>query len=154
MKLASTLIWFIFVSSVSFGYQADSVELRFQSCSKQALRKKTPPDRDNAKFICLGKFKGISLSQCLKEAGKMEYLLNSQEALKSCYYSRPQLWNVKRCLDVAKMLHTSIDRDNMRLDCVSQIELQQISQDNCLKVSQSFEQLHYKERFKQACQEK
>ncbi len=154
MKLVCTLLCFIFVSSVSFGLTAGSADIRYQSCAQQALRKKSPPERDHAKSICLDRIKGISLKKCLREAEKMEYLLTTQEALKSCYYARPQIWNSKSCLEVARRLYTSLDRDNMRLDCLSQMESKQISRASCLRVTQAFEQLHYRERFEQVCQEK
>ncbi len=84
----------------------------------------------------------------------MEYLTNSEEALKSCYYARPQAWGARNCLNVAKKLHTTLDRDSMRLDCISQLEsLQNSGNKSCLIISEAFEQLHYKERFKQVCQE-
>lgn len=153
MKLVCTLLWFIFMSSTGFGAQADSVNLAFKSCLRHSLHKNSPPDRDNAKFICLERFVGIPLDTCLNEAMKMEYLSNSQEALKSCYYSRPRIWNARRCLDVAKKLHTISERDNMRMDCFSQLESERMSRVKCLMITESFEQLHYKERFKQVCQE-
>ena len=154
MKLVYTLLWFIFMSCVSFGSTAGTADLRYQTCAKQALRKKSPPERDQAKLICLDKMKGISFSKCLSEATKMEYLSTTQEAIKSCYYRRPQIWNAKSCLEVARRLYTSLDRDNMRLDCLSQLESKQVSRASCLRVTQAFEQLHYRERFEQVCQEK
>ncbi len=154
MKLVCTLLCLILMSSVSLGLTAGSVDLRYQSCAQQALRKKSPPERDHAKLICLEKVKGISFEKCLSEAEKMEYLSTTQEALKSCYYGRPQIWNSKSCLEVSRRLYTSLDRDNMRLDCFSQMESKQVSRANCLRVTQAFEQSHYRERFKQVCQEK
>lgn len=153
MKLGCTLLWIIFVSSIGFGANLKAVELHFHTCLRQALRKSSPPARDNAKFICLEKFVSIPFSSCLKEARRMEYLSNSEEALKSCYYSRSLVWNTRNCLNVAKKLHTVIDRDRMRLDCFSQLDAQQMSRKNCLLISESFEQTHYKERFKQVCEE-
>lgn len=154
MNLGCTLLWFIFVSSVSFGATLKNTDLYFKTCLRQALHKNTPPDRDNAKKICLNKFVEIPLSSCLVEAKKMEYLTNSEEALKSCYYARPHAWSAKNCLNVAKKLHTTLDRDSMRLDCLSQLEsLQNTGNKSCLIISESFEQLHYKERYKQVCQE-
>lgn len=142
----------IFLPVMGMGAENASKEILFKSCLKQSLRKNSPPQRDNAKFICLEKFVSIPLSLCLHEAEKMEYLSNTQEALKSCYYSRSQEWNPRNCLAVAKKLHTFIDRDNMRLDCFSQLESQRNTEKNCLMILESFEQLHYKERFKQVCQ--
>ena len=151
MKLGCTLLWIIFVSSVGLAAEVKTADLQFRTCVKQALRKNSPPDRDNAKIICLEKFVNIPLSICLDEAKKMEYLTNTEEAYKSCYYSRPQMWTARNCLAVAKRLHTLDDRDSMRLDCFNELESQQPSKKNCSMVSESFEQLHYKERFKQVC---
>ncbi len=153
MKLVCTLLWFTFVSSISLSKELKTIDLRFKTCLKQALVKNSPPDRDSSKMICLDKFVGIPLSSCLNESKKLEYLTNSEVALKNCYYSRPQSWSASNCLDVAKKLHTVLDRDNMRLDCFSQLESQQPSRKNCLMVSKSFEQSHYKERYQQVCQE-
>ncbi len=154
MKLVCTLLWFIFMFSVSLGSAAGTADLSYQSCAQQALRKKSPPERDHAKLTCLERVRGISFSKCLSEARKMEYLSSTQEALKSCYYGRPNIWNAKSCLEVARRLYTSLDRDNMRLDCLSQLESKEISRASCLRVTRSFEQLHYRERFEQVCQEK
>ena len=153
MKLGCTLLWIIFMSSVGFAAQVNPLDLQFRACVKQALRKNSPPDRDNSKIVCLEKFVGIPFSTCLIEAKKMEYLSTSEEAYKSCYYSRPKMWSARNCLNVAKKLHTLADRDSMRLDCFSELESQQASKKDCLMVSESFEQLHYKERFKQVCQD-
>jgi hypothetical protein len=157
MKLGCTLLCFIFMSAVALAASSETrvnaSELHFRSCLKQSMRKNSPPERDDSKLICLEKFVGVTLSSCLGEAKKLEYLTNSEEAYKTCYYSRPQVWNTRNCLDVAKKLHTFIDRDGMRLDCFSQLESQQTSRKNCLMVAVSFEQLHYRERFKQVCQE-
>ena len=149
-------MWITFlVSSVSLGAITPSPMVLLQSCLKQSLRQNSPPDRDNARFVCLEKFVKVPLSVCEKEAQKMEYLTNTEEALKNCYYSRPESFNTRNCLDVAKKLHTSLDRDSMRLDCMSALEsqIESSKNKNCLMIANSFEQLHYKERFKQVCQE-
>ncbi len=152
MKLVCKLLLIIFVSSVGFGANPKIQDRSLKVCLKQAMNQKNPPDRDNAKLFCLEKFSGASFSTCLDEAKKLEYLTNSQEALKSCYFSRPKIWSARNCVGVAKQLHTIVDRDSMCLDCISQLEARQISFINCMKISDSFEQLHYKERFEQVCQ--
>ncbi len=153
MKPDCTLLWIIlFVSSVSWSAPAPTAEKLMGHCLKQALHKNSPPDRDNARSVCLGKYTQVSLSRCLSEAGKMEYLLNADEAYKDCYYSRSRDWNTRSCLRVAKKLYTMWDRDSMRLDCYSQLE-SQFSFKNCSVIANSFEQMHYKERFRQACRD-
>lgn len=153
MKWVRAWVGFIFVSSVSFGLPTETSDLSFRTCLRQGLRKNSPPDRDNAKLICLEKFTSISLLTCSLEAKKMEYLSNTEKALKSCYFSRPRAWNTMNCLNVAKKMSLMTDRDNVRLDCFSQLELQQMSRKNCFKIYNSFEQMHYKERYQQVCQE-
>ncbi len=152
MKLGFTLLWFICLSSIGFGYEAKALDYRFKVCLKQALKKNTPPDRDNAKLICLEKFKTIPFSICSQEAMKMEYLVNSQEALQNCYFSRPQMWTTRRCLAVAEKLHTALERDSMRLNCVDQLEQQRRDWRTCKKISDAFEQTHHKERVRQTCE--
>jgi hypothetical protein len=151
MNAGCKLLWILFVSSVCFGSGANSADLHFRSCLKQALRKNSPPERDNARSFCLEKFGSVSLSTCSNEATKMEYRSNSEEALKNCYYARPQEWSARSCLNVAKKLLTMLDRDNMRLDCFSQLESQDNNTKNCTMISESFEQPEYEKRYKQVC---
>jgi hypothetical protein len=152
MKLVCMLMWVVLLSSLGFAAVPKSVHLEFKSCLSAALKKISPPQRDNAKFICLEKFKGISFSTCFKEARKMEYITNSEEAKRLCYYSKPLAWSVGNCLGVAKSLHTILDRDAMRLDCLEQLGNQfRMTQVSCLKIAKSLEQAHHKERFVEAC---
>lgn len=86
----------------------------------------------------------------------MEYVTNSEEAKRLCYFSKPLAWSVNNCLGVAKSLHTAVDRDAMRLDCLEQLLVQpgnqtKMTQVSCLKIAKSFEQVHHRERFAQVC---
>jgi hypothetical protein len=152
MKLGCMLMLLIFLSSVSFGALTKPIDLLFKTCLRQSLQKSSPPDRDNARFVCFEKFPHTPFSTCLDEAKKMEYMSNAEEAMKNCYYSRPQVWSARNCLDVAKKLHTALERDDMRLDCFSEFQAQG-TQSTCSMIANSFEQTYYKERFKQVCQD-
>lgn len=150
MMLGSIVIGLIFGFSNIASTATAKAELT--TCLKRSLYYSTPPDRDEARQECLSKERNLDLSKCMREAQRMEYLLNEQISLRECYNSRPQFHSMPNCLNVAKKLHTITDRDGMRLDCVSQMGLPKGAAE-CLNVAKSFEQTLYKKRIVRICLE-
>jgi hypothetical protein len=133
---------------------AEMQQSQFNLCKRNSLKFNEPNDRDQARLSCLSKEfpKQLSLETCVKEAKKFEYLLNEQSALRSCYYSKPQFIGMKNCLFVAKELHGLLDRDDMRLECVSSLGLPR-SREKCLEVANKFEQGQLKKKLISTCLE-
>lgn len=129
-------------------------ESDFKSCTKNSLKLNSPNERDQARLGCLEKKlpQTSTLSSCLKEAKKFEYLLTEQEAIKTCYHSNSKFWGIKNCLTVAKELHSLSDRDGMRLDCVATLGVPN-DKGQCLNFANSFEQIEYKRKFNSTCLE-
>lgn len=150
MKLG--VIGVVLFLGIGFSVSAAKTDKTFPLCLQGALIPPTPQQRDEARQACLRRFINISLSKCLDEARRMEYLFNEQEALKMCFYIRPQAWNLPNCFDVAKKLHTRADRDGMRLECFTQMDLP-IDKKSCLKLAKSFEQRQHEMRFVSTCSE-
>lgn len=136
----------------SNGLQAALPNPNLSRCLKDSLTRSTAPERDAARFACFSRSSNMRLSSCIREAQRMEYLLNEQEALMDCYYSNPRAWGLNNCFYVAKRLHTRTDRDSMRLDCVAQIGLPR-DKNQCLKMTKSIEQSHHRVRMARACLE-
>lgn len=150
MKLG--VIGVVLFLGMGFSVLAAKTDKSLPLCLKSSLVPPTPQQRDEARQACLRRFINISLLKCLDEAQRMEYLVNEQETLRACFYTRPQAWNLPNCFDVAKKLHTRADRDGMRLECLTQMDLP-IDKKSCLKLAKSFEQRQHEMRFVNSCSE-
>lgn len=131
---------------------AASANPQFNACLKKSLARPTPPERDEARQACLRKNLNMSLSTCVLEAQRMEYLQNEQTALVECYESKPRFWSRPNCFAVAKKLHTLTERDEMRIDCLNQMGLPR-DKKACLHLAKAIEQSHHRNVIARACLE-
>lgn len=151
MKLSVIGICFLLLGFNTASHAALSNPI-LSSCLKSSLSRPTPPERDEARQACLRKKLNISLSTCVSEAQRMEYLHNEQTALRECYESNPRLWSRHNCFSVAKKLHSLSDRDVMRIDCLRQMGLPR-DKKACLHLAKAIEQTHHRDVIARACWE-
>lgn len=129
-------------------------EIKYQTCIQASLKKKTPQERDLARFECIDKKwpSHFTFSSCVLESSKFEYLMNEELSLKNCFYTKSSPSNIKNCLTVANRLHSVDERDDMRLRCAITNSAYK-NKLTCYKVAESLEQIHLIKKFNPLCYE-
>lgn len=75
--------------------------------------------RDDLRLKCLGQKKNqLTISQCLKIAGSMEYSTNAEEARLLCLNELRQIPTQRECFSIAKQMEYPDSGDDARWECL------------------------------------